>query len=152
MSPNSNSLSSESYGPCSQFITGAGRNGDRCLTCYKKEWRHHHPSTQADSDPPPSQAAATASSDLPPRSSASTDSDNLNSHAPQTTTLASPSTVDNTVQAIIRRYAGNTGMQLRPRVKLKAAPGPIVAKREAFTGFRKNTAASSKVWYIFQTS
>ncbi|KAN0082915.1 hypothetical protein V8E55_008710 [Tylopilus felleus] len=118
MSPslNSSELSSESYGPCSQFIAGAGQNGNRCLTYYEKEWRHH----------PPSQAATMTAT------TSKSESDLL--------------LLNNTVQAIIERYAsaGNTGMQLRPRVNLKVAvPGPIAAKREAFTGFHKNMAASS---------
>ncbi|KAG6374552.1 hypothetical protein JVT61DRAFT_3897 [Boletus reticuloceps] len=120
MSPNSESL--ESSGPCSWFIAGAGRKGDRCSTCYKKE-RHHRVST----DPPQA-----ASSNLPPHSSSSTNTPNSTL---QTTTSAPPSTTDNTVQAIINRYAGGTGMQLHSRAA-------VTTKSEAFSGFWKKTSSS----------
>ncbi|KIK79318.1 hypothetical protein PAXRUDRAFT_28442 [Paxillus rubicundulus Ve08.2h10] len=48
---------------------------------------------------------------------------------------------DNMVRAIIDRYTGNGGMQLRPRAKVT----PGAAKKEAFSGFRENTAASSSL-------
>jgi hypothetical protein len=119
--------SSESSGPCSRFIAGAGRKGNRCSTCHKKE-RHHRSSTI------PPQAAL---SNLSSHSSGPTDSP---SSTPQTTTIAPPLTTDSSVQAIINRYgAGGTGMQLRPRT----AVGPVPAKSEASSGFRKNVVSSS---------
>lgn len=121
-------LSSESSGPCSRFITGAGRKGNRCFTCRKKE-RHHHSTTIL-----PSPQAAPSS--LPPHSSGPTDSPDI---APQTT-IAPTLTTDSTVQAIINRYgAGGTGMQLRPRTTVT----PVPAKSEASSGFRKNVVSSS---------
>ncbi|KAH0827526.1 hypothetical protein J3R83DRAFT_4239 [Lanmaoa asiatica] len=117
MSPN---LTSESSGPCLQFVPGAGRNGDRCSTCHKKEYHHHHLST--DSTP------VASSFNPPPHSFSSTNNDPNSAPGPA---------ASNTVQAIINRYAtqvpSGSSMQLRPR----ATPTPTITRSEASSGFRK---------------
>ena len=113
-----------SSGPCSQFIAGAGRRGNRCSTCHKKERRHR-------SSTVPPQAAP---SNPPTCSSGPTDSPDSASQT-ATVTSAPLSTADSTVQAIIDRYgADGTGMQLRPRTTVT----PVPAKSEASSGFCKN--------------
>ena len=143
MSPSGNSSSSESSKPCSQFVVGAGRKGDRCTTCYEKLQDH---------GPLPADKPTTALSNPPPLSSGS--SNGLQGTQAPTVTVAMagsssapPSTAAthgdvSAVQEIIGCYVGKSGMKLRPRVMLGATS---MAKGEAFSGFRTKNSVFPKV-------